>query len=633
MLIKNLQDFSAAILCTGVLIFLSQILGRRLVNLAKFPLQSMLENFLVSQALGLATISYAIFFLGLIGAIKRLNFIIIFLIILPILFLSEIKDVFCAIKETLGNLKFPRWFKNKTFITKIALILLSLSLLLNFLNCLLPAIERDAMTYHLKMPQAYIKTGYVVPETHNIFSYFPQLVEMLYTLGLTFSNDYSSHLIHFYFGILVALTIFSFVRRICDTETALFSTLVFYSLPVVSQLSGWAYVDLALCFFGILSLYFFTHALENIDKQLLNLSAILLGLAFAVKYTTLLPLYAIIILIMLRFGKIKPTERTSFIREIFYFLFVLLLVAMPWYLRNILVTGNPFYPFFYSIFKGPYWDMERARLYNIFLSSYEMGRSFFDYILLPWRMSMHGGLDSPFDAEIGIVYLMFTPLLIFFRPKHKTANYLLIYSTVFFFAWAMLSQQARFLLPVFAALSICFYAIFDCQLKEKVINKRSLRLLAIALITYNLFLSWRQFQQYKPFEFIMGKTSRQQYLIANLKDYQAIDYINTHLPVNSKTYMVAIGNIGYYCQKPFMQESVFDHVFKEMLIESSSTNEILSWLKNQDISHILINELSATKYIYPDLDSIHLNTYKKFCKKHLVPIYTNNISFLYEILE
>jgi len=630
MFIKNLQDFSLAAICVGVLIFLSQICGKRLVNLAKFPLQSRLENFLVSQALGLSVISYSIFFLGLIGAIKRVNFIIIFLLVIPVLFLAEIKDVFAKIKDTL-RLQLTLWFNNKSFLAKIALILLSLFILLNFLNCLLPPIERDAMTYHLKMPQEYIKTGYVTPEPHNIFSYFPQLVEMLYTFGLIFSNDYSSHLIHFYFGLLIALTIFSLVRRISNTETALFSALIFYSLPVVSQLSGWAYVDLALCFFSILSLYFFVPDLENIDRRLLKLSAILLGLAFAVKYLTLLHLYAMAVLVMIRFAKIKPTERTSFIKEIFYFLVLVMLVAMPWYLRNILVTRNPFYPFLYSLFKGPFWDMERAKLYDIFLSNYGMGRSFLDYLLLPWRMAVRGGLDGPFDAEIGITFLVFTPLLIFFRPKNKTANYLLIYSAVFFFAWTTLSQQSRFLLPALATLSICLYAIFDCPLKEKVINKNSLRLLAIALISYNLFLSWQQFQKNKPFQFIMGKTSRQQYLIANLKDYPAVDYINTQLPKDSKTYMVGIGNIGYYCQKPFIQESIFDYIFKKMLTESLSEKGILLWFKNQGVSHILINELSATQYIYPDLGYLQLTIYKQFRRNHFKVIYANNILFLYEI--
>jgi flagellar biosynthesis protein FlhB len=220
MFIENILDFLLATLCLAILALFSQTLGKRLIGLAKFQLQSRLENFLVSQALGLATISYTVFFLGLIGAVKRVNFIIIFLIVLPLLCLPQLKKLLSNIQHVLGNLKLFSWSKNKSLLAKIALILLGLFLAMNFLNCFLPAIERDAMTYHLKMPQDYIKTGYVAPEPHNIYSYFPQFVEMLYTFGLIFSNDYSSHLIHFYFGLLIALTIFSFVRRISNSQAA-----------------------------------------------------------------------------------------------------------------------------------------------------------------------------------------------------------------------------------------------------------------------------------------------------------------------------------------------------------------------------------------------------------------------------
>ncbi|MDD5292201.1 MAG: glycosyltransferase family 39 protein [Candidatus Omnitrophica bacterium] len=632
MFIKNIQDFLLATICLAILTLLSQILGKRLINLAKLQLQPRLENFLVSQALGLSVISYMVFFLGLIGAVKRINFIIIFWVILPLLCSPEIKNSLSGLKHNLQNLKLYLWFKNKRLLSKIALALFALFVLGNFLNCFTPPIERDAMTYHLRMPQSYIKTGHVSPEPNNIFSYFPQLTEMLYTFGLMFSNDYSSHLIHFYFGILAALTIFLFVRRISNTETALFSALAFYSLPIVSQLSTWAYVDLALCFFTMLALYFFSRAIEDTNWRLLKLSAVLFGFAFSVKYLSFISLYIILIISMIHFIRIKSGKRATFIKEILYFSIILIIVALPWYLRNILVTGNPVYPLFYSIFKGPHWDMERARLYDILLGLYGMGRSLMDYMLLPWRMAVYGGLDGPFDAQIGLTYIVLAPLLIFFRPRHKSANYILIYSAIFFFIWTTLSQQSRFLLPAFAALSICLYAVFDCAFKGSVINRRSILILAIGLMSYNLILSWQYFQKHKPLEFIIGKTSRQQYLMKYLKDYPAINYMNNNLSDESKTYMVSIGNIGYYCRKGFIQESVFDYTFEKVVKEAVSPQEIFLWLKNQGASHILINEVTASRYLYSDLGWPQLNTYDAFRKTHLSLIYTNGVLFLYQIV-
>jgi len=632
MLTRNLQDFILAIIWAGILVFFSQISGKRLASLGKFSLSSKLENFLVAQALGLSLISYSIFFLGLVGAVKRAYFITIYVIILPFSCSPEIKNSLSGLKHSLQNLKLSIWFKNKKLLSKIALVLFILFIAGNFINCFSPPIERDAMTYHLKMPQSYIKTGSVSPEPNNFFSYFPQLVEMLYTFGLMFSNDYSSHLIHFYFGILAALAIFLFVRRISNSEAALFSALAFYSLPLVSQLSTWAYVDLALCFFTALALYFFLRALEDANWALLKLSAVLFGFAFSIKYLASISLYIVLIISMLHFLNTKSEKRAAFIKEIIYFLIILTVVALPWYLRNALLTGNPIYPFFYSIFKGPYWDMERAKLYSILLGLYGMGRSLLDYIMLPWRMAVYGGLDGPFDAEIGLTYLVLAPLLVFFKPRHKSANCLLIYGAAFFLMWTTLSQQVRFLLPAFAALSICLYSVFECAFKGSIVNRRSILILAIGLISYNLILSWQCFQKQKPLEFIIGKTSRQQYLIKYLKDYPAINYMNNNLSDKSKTYMVSIGNVGYYCQKDFIQESVFDYSFVKILKEAGSPQEILSWLKNQGASHVLINEVTASRYIYSDLELPQLQTYNTFRKNHLSLIYTNGILFLYQIV-
>lgn len=631
MAFRNLLHILLAGICVSFLLFLSQITGRRLIQLGKFSFQSKLERFIISQAFGLAALAYSIFILGLIGGIQHIIFITLYIIVLPLVFLSDIKTICSKIKYEFLHLKLFSWIKNIPLLSKVALILLVTFVAINFINTLMPPIGRDAMTYHLKMPQYYIQTRYVQPEPPNIHSYFPALVEMLYTFGLILSNDYSSHLIHFYFGILAALTIFMFARRISNIGAALFCALTFYSMPLVSQLSSWAYVDLALCFFTLLAIGFFSFALEDINPKLIKLSAILFGIALGIKYLTLISLYIIIIIFLIRWIKTPSLKRPFLLRQSMYFFTICAVVALPYYVRNILITGNPVYPFFYSIFGGPHWDTQRAILYNIFLRVYGMGYSIIDYLLLPWRMVVYAGLDGPFDGEIGALYLTLAPLLIWFRPKHKSAKYMLMYIILSFFAWANTSQQVRFLLPALGALSICLYAPFECPLKGKIINRCSIRLIAIGLILYNLSFVVLQFQKYQPLAFVSGKINREEFLKKHLRDYEPIQYMNTHLSSNSKTYMVAISNIGYYCKKPFVQESIFDYTFRNIISESTSPQQIASWLRKQGITHLLINEDTAIQYIYPDLDTLHLKRYNIFHNNYLDPVYNNGIVFLYQI--
>ncbi|NQU19308.1 hypothetical protein HQ550_04045 [bacterium] len=206
-----------------------------------------------------------------------------------------------------------------------------------------------------------------------------------------------------------------------------------------------------------------------------------------------------------------------------------------------------------------------------------------------------------------------------------------MYIILSFFAWANTSQQVRFLLPALGALSICLYAPFECSLKGKIINRCSIRLIAIGLILYNLSFVVLQFQKYQPLAFVSGKINREEFLKKHLRDYEPIQYMNTHLSSNSKTYMVAISNIGYYCKKPFVQESIFDYTFRNIISESTSPQQIASWLRKQGITHLLINEDTAIQYIYPDLDTLHLKRYNIFHNNYLDPVYNNGIVFLYQI--
>jgi len=504
------------------------------------------------------------------------------------------------------------------------------------INSLTPPIGRDAVMYHLKMPQHYIQTKYVYPELTNFYSFFPPLIEMLYTFTLMLSNDYSSHLLHFYFGILAALTIFAFVRRISDLDIAIFTALIFYSLPIVSQLSSWAYVDLALCFYTILSVCFLSKALaqENINTPLIKLSAILLGLALGIKYFTLLSLYLIVILFLIKYINIQKTKRPFLLRQGLIFVVLSALIASPWYLRNIFMTGNPFYPFFYSLFGGPYWSLEQAKLYEFWLRhNFSMGHSIIDYLLIPWRLAVYGTFDGPFDGKIGPIYLTLTPLIILFKPRHKFAKYLLMYSALFFFCWINISQQARFLLPALAILTICLYAIFELDFKGTIVNHHSIRLLTIGLVIYNLLFVFEQFKRYQPLAFITGKINREEFLLNHLRNYRPIQYINKNLSQNSKILMVAMGNVGYYCKKPFIQETLFeDYTFRKIMTSSKSPEQILSWFKKQGATHFLINEVTASKFIYTDLDPLHLNIYSMFRNKYLRIGYADAYVVLYKIL-
>lgn len=59
-----------------------------------------------------------------------------------------------------------------------------------------------------------------------------------------------------------------------------------------------------------------------------------------------------------------------------------LAVALPWYAKNLLWSGNPLYPFFLG---GVEWSRDRLDMLMAYLESFGVGRRVIDYLLLPWN--------------------------------------------------------------------------------------------------------------------------------------------------------------------------------------------------------------------------------------------------------
>ena len=68
----------------------------------------------------------------------------------------------------------------------------SFLVLLAFLSiglAMAPAFSTDALVYHLAVPKAFLQAGGLVNLPDNIYSFFPQQIEMLYLFALALGSD------------------------------------------------------------------------------------------------------------------------------------------------------------------------------------------------------------------------------------------------------------------------------------------------------------------------------------------------------------------------------------------------------------------------------------------------------------
>ena len=142
-----------------------------------------------------------------------------------------------------------------------------------------PPVSRDALTHHLALPKLWVEAGDIHARPDIVFSYYPQLLDILYMVPVALGHDFAAKYLHFAFALLTALLIFLFVKRRIGPAWGALGGLMFLTLPLIMKLSVTVYVDLGLLFFTTATLFSIAIWLEDTDsKRWLVLAAVCSGL-------------------------------------------------------------------------------------------------------------------------------------------------------------------------------------------------------------------------------------------------------------------------------------------------------------------------------------------------------------------
>ena len=99
---------------------------------------------------------------------------------------------------------------------------------------------------------------------------------------------------------------------------------------------------------------------------------------------------------------------------------ICILVALPWYLRNWIWTGNPFYPF---LFGGTYWDAFRAM--QLSGAGTGIGFNLSSILSLPLVSTLGYRDVNYFDGRFGPLFLILFPIVlwIWWKSRKDEANH------------------------------------------------------------------------------------------------------------------------------------------------------------------------------------------------------------------
>lgn len=452
-----------------VLLVLSAGLGRALLVRLRTEPWTRLDQVLFSVALGLGVCGYGVFALGLVGALNA-TYLTLAAAVLGVPAVWGVRALSRsgshaspALEDRCGLWLFRLFGSLLVAVGVTALV-----------QCFVPpgAHEWDSLSYHLAAPRAFIEAGRIIELPTDHHSYFPFLTQMLFAAGLVFDGFAAAKLVHFAMGVLTVLTSFAVARRSLGERGGWIAALTVGLTPVVAWEAGVAYIDLAQALYVALGFHALLIYLETRTSQCAALCGAMCGLALGVKTLSLMPVTAFAASLMLSRARV---------RHLAPFASLLLVLGAPFYLRALVLTGNPVYPFAYSVFGGRYWDAHRARLYAGEHTSFGLDGSLptvgedlraarrphlppsvadrvRNLVLAPFALVgvprlFHNYNDPGPLMCIGFLAVALTPLSLLARRAPRPVVVCAGVAASWYVMWSLSMQYARYLIPMMPILA------------------------------------------------------------------------------------------------------------------------------------------------------------------------------------
>jgi hypothetical protein len=226
-----------------------------------------------------------------------------------------------------------------------------------------------------------------------------------------------------------------------------------------------------------------------------------------------------------------------------------LLIASPWYLKNLIWSGNPVYPF---LFGGPGWPAERLQLLMAYLQSFGTGHAVTDYLLLPISLLTQRAAFGTFMSRIDIPSPLFLLALAFpFLSREHPFRPLGWILLLRFALWAVGTQQTRFLLPLYPVLTLLTAGVLEAWIARA--GAQRWRLLAASGIVAGMVAVTLAYQliylaSTRPLPVVLGSESKDAFLERSVYDYAALRYVESELPPEARVFMAWDGQ-GYHCDE------------------------------------------------------------------------------------
>jgi Dolichyl-phosphate-mannose-protein mannosyltransferase len=522
------------------------------------------------------------------------------------------------LREFLGALK-PSSLTARVLWVSIAAIIISETLL-----SLVPPTARDELTHHLSIPRLYAGAGRIIEVPMAPYSYYPILLDMLYTPWIVWRIDSLPKIVHALFGYLTGLLLYAYLSRRMNEVYGLLGFFFWISIPAVLRLSHWAYVDLGITYYSTAALLCLLRWSEEKSAiAWLWLAGVSAGFAVATKPNGLVALLLLTLcLVWLVVTAPQQILRKS-ILQLSVFGIAAALPFLPWLAKNWHQTGNPFFPLLGGLFaaKGPAVEApaEYVALSLLARREFLYGESWWQIAALPLRLFFFGQDDNPqyFDGVLSPILILLLPWA--FKGKWiEEKRVLFAYSVIFLlYAMFLVDLRVRYVLLIVPPLVILLiFGVFNIYLRIK--SPAYLMVLLLLFAGYHAFYLYRYFQEVRPLSYLLGRESRSAYLLRVLPEYETFQFVNRELPGTAKIYLLFVGRRGYYCEREYFHDGgELPALLMSAMRSAANPAQIEMRLRREGITHLMIRTDLLARYLVNNLAMDRIALWNQFAANHL----------------
>lgn len=472
-----------------------------------------------------------------------------------------------------------------------------LILFFTLITSLAPPLKFDALVYHLTLPKIYLNFGRFLYIPENMFWGMPQLGEMLYTLVVAIGGIQTATALGWMFGLLTVTGLFGYIYQRLGSQAAWVAIASLLAGYTLADSLAWGYVDWLAMYFGMAVLICLDKWRLGEGIKVLLLAGVFTGMALGVKYTSGVLVLVGIGIILYQVATVEENRNRTLI-FLLSFITPAILLSLPWWIKNLLATGNPFYPFFIA---AGSMDLYRINFYHI-----PRWGNWKDIVFLPIRTTFAGLEGAPgYNASIGPLLLALCPFAYFGwsgrdHEAHTTISTAALVSIIGIAVWVIASQfsafliQTRLYLSLFPAFAILAGVGFDSMRKIKLSTIRMGRvvgvviLLVLGLTVVEISVGKIDQGAVKP---ILGLMKTEDYINDNLGWYGPTMREIRELPSGSEVLMLWEPR-SFYCLPKCIPDEILDRWMHDRYIYGDNSSILESW-QEAGYSHLLFNRTGA----------------------------------------